>query len=941
MPDGTPWQEYIERVAEGSQMRVQGLKVGTVKVTVHYEESNNGTLTALAEPVTLHVRVSNEDANPVYLTTAQNIVAVVQGQSMNLQVELVNGTGAMLAGIVWDTSAPNIINIQGAGQYAVVQGRTPGIARVRVSHVTTSVVPLEMIVIVEPDSSQAGIYIATDTTLVEMRPGEMSRRIGVRLVGGKPEDVYGFLWEKISENSLERESDGTSRLVIDLVPGTDAAYISAHREGDATIRVSHPKTNYKLDIRVNVREFTKIEFSKRDLRIDMGKMETVNITAPTGMRVFYEVIKVSGTEETVLTVNGTNRVAVIEAVSAGTAIIRAFNATHTLSDEIMVIVNFVNNVKVQYIEVPTTILDMYITDFSIDMTAQVRGVHDDGTPFENEDSSYIKWRVENTGGGQDIISLEGITGTDGWIIGERVIIKPLKPGTCEIHLTHDDINGGNYRKRMHVRVNDQNVNFSLDKYVMMMMPGDIMPIQALLTNTNDIRYEDQVRWYMEPDNGIAHVVPMDGQRKGMVTALKPGQVQVVAEYGYPEVRDDNINVTRRCWIYVQEPKTLEVMPNDQMDLLWNQVEELTYTVTPVPDSVSVTVDNNWLIRFVHDAEEKKITITALRGEVGTTQMRIVANGITKTVSIRVHKDYEFQWVENAQLRGMPYMGSFNNINGGPYVVKYRISPVRPNGEGYPVHIVTEATQGWLGFESANNSVPDRSEDRVFVASVNPEKMEVTIQPLRAGYGKITLITDTDLLPENKTLELPIFLYYTNIDYTFGIKESSKESRNGSRQFHSRFHETQNILYIADGESFEIEPIVDETVYYPGKHGLRLADYSNTSATGHGLSHNQDVVNYLPAHLKNGSTINAVNIYRTLIEQHNRPPEFYYFSNLHGIRVIGNGVSNPIVTQGDDYVTNQHYLGTIKLPIFSWNGRNMETRREQIYIVYFEEYARRP
>jgi hypothetical protein len=136
------------------------------------------------------VRVTEKNTgNPTYITTPNNIVAIKEGGAgIKIKANLVNGGGEELSLFNWTTNNRNIIELNSANDEALVKGIAQGTALINIWH-PSGLNSINVLVVVEPQEPNNGIYITTENQLIEMATNETQRIVRARLVGGEPEDM--------------------------------------------------------------------------------------------------------------------------------------------------------------------------------------------------------------------------------------------------------------------------------------------------------------------------------------------------------------------------------------------------------------------------------------------------------------------------------------------------------------------------------------------------------------------------------------------------------------------------------------------------------------------------------------------------------------------------------------------------------------------------------
>ena len=759
------YEDIVSVSGYGKQAQVQGLKIGTARIDVRHKPN------FAVGNISLYVRVSETDIIPPYITTGQNIVSIVQGNSMNLQVDLVNGRADEMQLFRWINETPDIITINFAGNSGLVQGKNPGAGRVRICH-DACLNSIDIIVIVEKDNSGSGIYITTDSTLIEMKPSDASRKVNVRLVGGNLEDIYGFKWEITNQNSIERWSDGTSKTVIDITPGADSAYISAKNEGEAVIRISHPKTNYRLEIKIDVKYNSKITFSKRELLINMGETASVEVGSPAGGRVIYE-----SSDNSVLAVSGTSKICIIEAKKDGIAVVTARNPTGTLSDEIIVQVKFVSNAKVRYIETGGSFFTMNTNNYrEANIQAWLAGKKDDGTEFQEVDNNNLTWTIAE---GAKFVSLFPAT-------GKNIIVTAIAAGNVELHIKHPAIPG--YVKRLYIMVEVDDVIFRLDKtFITLQTEGQEQQttVACSLSNVADTNWEDKIQWEnLTPEFFTMNI---SGDNKFVyLVGKKTGEGSIRAIYNGVSVRT--------CNVMVQAPKSLNIISN--LDLLPGQEETITYEVIPPDSDVIVSMDFYDYVEMTHNKETHKLTLKGKNNE-GYTMISLRANGIQKILTVNVNNNYLFRLADQASVRGRPYLP-----NNGVYTVHYEINP-----PGNNITLLDSAA-----------SKP------YMIAAPIPAYQNIVIEPLNAGFYELCFEADFYKGQNDKILKVPVYLYYDVINFDFKTHQAIRPS--GSA--YSRIDPAQNAIFLGDGETLRFFAGIDENLYK--NNGFKYGVYNSIEPT---------------------------------------------------------------------------------------------------------------
>jgi hypothetical protein len=545
-------KDCLELNWTGRQAQVKGLEAGagrTVKVTV----KNTLYVDPLFDLI-MYVRVSDNFFNTTYMTTAQNIVSVVQGRSMYLTVELVNGQPGEDGLITWESLNGDIAQVHGAGTQAYVLGDKVGFAIVQAKYAKAVNKVLEILVIVEKDTSIDGIYITSSDTMVQLKPGD-TREISARLIGGGLGDEYGFRWQVFTQNPIIQEKQVVE--IYGALTGTDRTYIRGLNEGEATIRVSHPaRTQYTLDLKIYVQEYNKVEFDAQTLTVNQFEEKIVRVSMPPNTSVVYTlskpgVVSLSDQGPT------SSTYLVIRGEAPGICVITATSVEKVLTAEMIVTVKEVNNRLVQYIQTNDTIFNM------IDWQSAANRVMVSGTPvgekegggeFTDADSLGLEWEISS--GSESIIGFDAMAGTPTRVTGKLSSIFSRRPGTAEIKVRHPEMKG--YSKNIYINVTQYDANFILAPMFESMQIGDQSVFTVNITGNVDQSEYDEITWRLFPnEKNIYGVEFVDTEKKYekekgnniKILATADGVYKIKAGYHGKEIEGI---------IYVEHKKMLEV-----------------------------------------------------------------------------------------------------------------------------------------------------------------------------------------------------------------------------------------------------------------------------------------------------------------------------------------------------------------------------------------------
>ena len=571
-------KKYLEFSWTGKQAQVKGKKEGagkTVMITVSNAEHVNPMFN-----IRLFVRISNNYVDVKYLTTRQNIVTVAEGRSVYVTAELVGGGPGEESQIKWSSDGyKDYADAQGMGTQGVVFGHKEGLARVRASYQPAINGFVEILVIVEKDTTADGIYITSPDTLVELKPGD-TKQISARLVGNGvgAGDEYGFQWRVYNSATKLWVTSNEFVEIIGSASGTDRIFIKGLKEGEATVKVSHPaKTRDELELKVYVQSYNKVEFSRKSIELDDGKDETVYVTMPPDTMVRYsagkyktpgggdiDVVRLSSN------VAGSSGWLVITGINPGVCVITATGTKSNgliMTDEMVVTVRAVNNRLVQYITTNDSIFNMVNFQSSenrLMISASAVGEKAGGGQFTEADSANVSWEIANENNSRNYIEFDngGISTR-----GKYASIKPKSVGTATVSLKHENMAG--YEKRIYVNVNQYDGNFLLNPTFTSMLKGGEGEYSVTINrDVKDSEY-DNVVWSVgtneDEEEGI-YIRDKDGKgvqsgvtgQKAKIAAKKPGVYKIYAQYK---------SQTQEGTVYVEPERVLEVCDDSVIQIV--------------------------------------------------------------------------------------------------------------------------------------------------------------------------------------------------------------------------------------------------------------------------------------------------------------------------------------------------------------------------------------
>ena len=551
------YKSYLQLNYTGRQAQITGMKEGAGK-TVRIKVQNKQYVDPMFNLI-IYVRISDNFFNNIYLTTNKNIVSVIEGKSMYLTAELVNGEPGEESRIRWESSNKDVADVDGAGAQAYIIGKKVGFARIRAQYIRAVNEFIEILVIVEKDTTGEGIYITSGDTLVQLKPGDM-REVSVRLVGGSSGDEAGFWWEVYTQTPVVAGKEVVQ--IIGGPSGIDKVYVKGINEGQATIRVTHPaRTTYALELKIYVQEYNKVEFSVKTLTVKQGEEKIVSVNIPPGMMVQYEVSKPDIVQLSDMGLTSSSFL-VVKGLEPGICVIKVSAVNTVLSDEMIVTVEAVNNRLLQYIQTNDTIFNMVDWESAANrvmVSGLPVGEKEGGGEFTDADSMDLVWEIT---GGKEFIEFDAVsTGSAVKALGKIASVKSRRTGTAQITVKHSEMK--DYAKNIYVNVIPYDANFILNPSFVSLRIYDSASFTVNITGNNiDLDDYKKVTWRLLPNEKSVKGVQFVGESgDGLyeITGRSSQSVKVLAkDEGVYKIKVLYDGHELEGLIYVEPPKVLEV-----------------------------------------------------------------------------------------------------------------------------------------------------------------------------------------------------------------------------------------------------------------------------------------------------------------------------------------------------------------------------------------------
>lgn len=580
-------------IDNGSNAVVTASKAGVARITI----THPSCLYPLEVILIVSDTLIDASMNP-YITTNQNIVTITKGgSSKNLQLTLVGGEETDNQFFSWTVDRGDLLSLTHNGNNALVKGLKVGEAQITVRNPKAQY-PLQIIIIVEDSPPNATLYINPSVSIVSMKPADPTQTITATLVGGNPEDKYGFKWSADNYN------------VIDLTYSANTGIIKPRQEGKALITISHPKSAYECTVVVNVTEYSQFSFSQNSMTIPEGTTQFLAMQVPAMEGEYNGRVTYQTDNPAIVSISGTNKVAQLTALKSGTAVVSAISPSGSRS-ELMVYVQKAAEITAPYITSASNVLSMKMTDSQRSLSASIVG-----QGITTPDQYNLQWAVTDP-------SIVGLIGTS----GTNILVKPLKAGETTIKVTHPKTDS---IYSIFVQVEGSVSGISINKNYVALETGKTQEISALIDNGTTENYKN-INWSVDKVNGEEIINILGSGKTVALYALKAGQTTVTAEFNGKTAKCDVKVAAARQFMF--DTQTMRLQPG--------QTKTFNYVLSPEDTSINWFTDSNDYISYTVDPIAKKVSITGISegNSQSITKLSGIANSMSASISIICTWDY--------------------------------------------------------------------------------------------------------------------------------------------------------------------------------------------------------------------------------------------------------------------------------------------------------------
>lgn len=250
---------------------------------------------------------------------------ITEGKStfINMQVPVT----AVESHVEYTSSSPKVASVQGTNSVCQLTGVAPGTTTIKAKLVATATntvqAEADLLVSVEEGTSDL-VYISASTTIYTVEKG-LSKTLTATLTGAGvlPTDQNNLQWKSSDPKIVSIRGSSSTGVAVGK-----SVYIEALKEGEATITVSHDKSNSNLVFYIIVpgEEEKTITLNKTYATIDKGASTDITASISGGSTEDYNSITWSADkvdDQDIVRVMGRGKTVNVYGVNPGIATVRA------------------------------------------------------------------------------------------------------------------------------------------------------------------------------------------------------------------------------------------------------------------------------------------------------------------------------------------------------------------------------------------------------------------------------------------------------------------------------------------------------------------------------------------------------------------------------------------------------------------------------------------
>lgn len=753
--DGYTWTSsnpgVVEVISSGATAVLTGNSIGTAMITVS-NKACKYSLTIIAQCVDPIAASSS----PYIQLTSSVLTLTVSSSFTNVTADLIGGNESDYSDFIWSTNDSSICVVYGQNEIGKIRALKPGTTYITVSHPKANY-PAQILVVCD-EQIESECSISVPSSIITMKPTDISQTITASLVNGSTTDKYNFGW------SLDVYD------VIDFQYSANVCTITPKQSGSCTITISHPKASYDQQIIVNVQEYTTFSFPDTNTTVTQGNVSFITMQVPATKVTTH--VEYSVDNSAICSISGTKSVAQIQAIKTGTTTVRAkliASSTGVVQAESEMMVYIKEKpIDAVYITAGTTIYTVQ-KGKSQTLSATLTGNN-----VTTNDSQNLSWTTSDS----DVVQVTGIN-TDGTVKGSQIYITALKSGEALITCSHEKASS---TLQFYVVVPGAAEKvITLNKnYITLTKGSSGTTVKANIENAESSSDYYDIIWTCEDVSGsgkqIAKVMGStnsNGEVTGQTVTVYPvatGEARITAQI--PDVEK-----AATCSVIVQEAKSFVFEQPSRKVQPFHSVK-VKYTVSPADAVLTWTMQQNddyfeYSDLGVDENGEGYLQISGIKE--GNGKIYCVTDGGAKgNITVNVNWDYSFL-LDTQQIQGIPTK---------TYTIGYRVNPA-----------------------DANITVSDP--DNLFQTTIKKDGTDsgtgtITFVPLRTGSSAITISAANPNADNAVFASHSINAKISYSDLTITPAIINDVATNGGGTAYYSHIDGSNTIYIGDGEKISVK-----------------------------------------------------------------------------------------------------------------------------------------
>jgi len=622
-------------IGNGLSVQILGMDAGITKITVTHPFAYNDL------EILVKVIPAGNSENICYLTTGDNVIETYISSSQGqIGINKVGGVTNVIEA-VWSVDNPSIVSVIGNNDIGHYTPRKEGVAKITVTDREAGYIS---IVVIVRKSRPGDMYIYTPDAIVQITPNSSNNTIKADLSGGEESDEINFKWEIYtqlpSDIDVARQGGG----VINIFAMGSRCTVNGIHAGTARIKVTHPKAAEALFILVQVTNFKVMQFSQKNVDMEINDMMYVTLETPDYENLTGKV-KYTSDNPSVCTVYGTSKAVLVSSYMAGKAKVTAYVENSDLKAEVDINVIPEKVYEQPYIVTPKTTYILSPRELPFIIEAQIYGV---GVSEQDWDS--LVWTVKNDNVGMVKIYPENANKA-GTSVGRSIQVSVqnkqyVNSNSCIIEISCPHLT--RRIKTIFMQVQEDSNAFTLNKYEINMQSGDMAELSCNILG-GKIKDFEEVIWMTDKDSfdPTKEIVKIMGKGKNIhLMGINDGVTQVTAVYR-GMMRACQIKVKSAVFIGIQYQNFLTYPGERKND---KTLIDIKYEVRPANAFIQwMDTDTDFSnkiasISYLSAVDEAgtgvgRILLDPLRE--GSFTILAVSNQKTARVNIIVRNDYRF------------------------------------------------------------------------------------------------------------------------------------------------------------------------------------------------------------------------------------------------------------------------------------------------------------